>query len=109
MTQETFSLGAIHIDETAAFGEPEAMAQQRTQEVRSTVAGVDASMPFHSALLEDALPSDSEVEEASSTTEQRRQLQELLMVNPSCCPPMYPCAAWRCELCNIISKAEAII
>lgn len=84
LTQDTFRLGAAHVDETVAHSESVGTAQQRTHMVRSTVAGIDESMPFHGLLLEDALPSAEQSGEGPSM-DQRHQLQELLMVSsPSC-------------------------
>ena len=83
-TQETFRLGAIHVDETVAYNESEALAQQRTKAVRSTVAGIDESMPFHSVLLEDALPSDGDSVEEPATVQRHYQLQDLVMASLSC-------------------------
>ena len=78
--QETFRLGAIHIDETLAYDSTETTAQQRIQEVQSTLSCIDESMPFHSAPLEDALPSEEGDWEDSSTTDRRQQTQEVLAV-----------------------------
>ncbi len=81
VTQDTFKLGAIHIDETVACSESQATALQRTWAVQSTVAGIDESMPFHSESLEDALPSDEQSGGLPCSTERRRHLQELLLAS----------------------------
>lgn len=78
--QETFRLGAIHIDETLAYDSTETTDQHRIQEVQSTLSCIDESMPFHSALLEDALPSEEGDWEESSTMDRRQQIQEVLTV-----------------------------
>ena len=78
--QETFRLGALHIDETVAYSNSQAMAQQRTQAVRSTVPDIDESTPFHSVLLEDALPSDEQDVEVPSTKGSRQRLKDVLLV-----------------------------
>ena len=96
MTQDTFRLGALHIDETVAYRESEATAQQRTQAVRSTVAGIDENMPFHSEALEDALPSDERNGEVRCVMERRQQLQELLTASSlyvMCCVMFHRAAA----------------
>ena len=87
LTQDTFRLGAAHIDETVACSESVETAHQRTQMVRSTVAGIDESMLFHGLLLEDALPSDEHNREEPNI-DQRHPLQELLMVS---FPSGHPC------------------
>ncbi len=106
--QETFRLGALHIDETVAYSESEATAQQRTQAVQSTVAGIDESMPFHSVLLEDALPSDEDSEAELPTTHRRHQLQELVTASLSCLSPavIMTCHA-EVSSCHTISEADA--
>ena len=67
-----------------AYNESEALAQQRTKAVRSTVAGINESMPFHSVLLEDALPSDEDSVEEPATVQRHYQLQDLVMASLSC-------------------------
>ena len=48
--------------------------------MQSTLSCIDESMPFHSALLEDALPSKEGDWEDSSTMDRRQQTQEVLTV-----------------------------
>ena len=48
--------------------------------MQSTLSCIDESMPFHSALLEDALPSEEGDGEDSSTLDRRQQIQEVLTV-----------------------------
>lgn len=87
--QETFRLGALHIDETVAHSASQATAQQRKRVVQSTVAGIDESMPFHNASLEDDLLSDEMNGGVPSTVELRQQLQELLTVRSPFLPLLW--------------------
>ena len=110
VVQETFRLGALHIDETVAYNESEGMARQRTSAVQSTVAGINESMPFHSALLEDALPSDEENGDEPTTVRRRHQLQELVTASLSCLSShcyddLPPCN----ELVTRMSEADATL
>lgn len=83
--QESFRLGAVYVDETVAYDSSGAAASARIEEVQGTVSLVDASMPFHSVLLEDALCPEEEHEgEDSSGPERQCQTQELLNVSLVC-------------------------
>ena len=79
MTQGTFRLGAVHIDETVAYYSGAESAQQRLDDIQGAVAAIDPSMPFHSVLLEDVLPSDEE--NSASSLDTRHQMRELLTVS----------------------------
>lgn len=78
MTQGTFRLGAVHIDETVAYDSGAESAQQRLDDIQGAVAAVDPRMPFHSVLLEDVLPLDEE--NSASSPDRRHQMRELLTV-----------------------------
>ena len=79
MTQGTFRLGAVHIEETVAYDSGAGSAQQRLKDIQGAVAAIDPSMPFNSVLLEDVL--DSDVESGASSLDRRHQMRELLTVS----------------------------
>ena len=79
MTQGTFRLGAVHIDETVAYDSGAGSAQQRLKAIQGAVAAIDPGMPFHSVLLEDVLPSNEE--SSASSLDRRHQMRELLTVS----------------------------
>lgn len=81
LLQESFSLGAVYVDETVACDSSEAAASARVKEVQRTVSLLDARMPFHSALLEDALCAEEKCEGRDTNGLERRcQTEDLLNV-----------------------------
>ena len=89
LLQESFRLGAVYVDKTVACDSSEAVASARIEEVQRTVSLLDAKMPFHSVLLEDALCSEGG---DSNRLERRCQTGDLLNVIPlSCLNPSIQC------------------
>lgn len=80
MMQETYSLGAVYVDEAVAYGGSEASAQHRVEEVQSSVRSIDDSIPCHSALLEDAFAAEEQWG-SSDGADKRHQTEELLSVS----------------------------